>query len=120
MDFFFPEDDLVRLPPEDTKITGLSADPYPDGRRLRVGIEITPFQTRPHIEVVLRDADDEETASVSVVEPLSWKIEFTMHLRGGLRNPYTLEARLYYPEGPSDQPHTLSFEVKPPEDLPPA
>ncbi len=114
MDFFFPEDDLARTSPEETHITGLTAEPYPDGRRLRVSLSITPFQVRPHIEVILRDAQQEEVTSVSVVEPLSWKIEFTMHLRGELNNPYTLEARLYYPEGPSDQPHAFRFEILPP------
>ena len=114
MDFFFPEDGLARVTPEETHITGLTAEPYPDGRRLRVNLSITPFQTRPHIEIILRDAHQEEVASVSVVEPMSWNIEFTMHLRGELDNPYTLEARLYYPEGPSDQPYTFTFDIKPP------
>jgi len=114
MDFFFPEDDLARMAPEETQITALTAEPYQDGRRLRVNISITPFQTRPHIEVILRDAAQEEVASVSVVEPMSWKIEFTMHLRGELNNPYTLEARLYYPEGPSAPPQAVTFDVNPP------
>jgi hypothetical protein len=114
MDFFFPEDDLNRMPPEETHITDLTAEPYPDGRRLRVNISITPFQTRPHIEVTLRDAGDQEVASVSVVEPMTWKLEITMHMRGELNNPYTLEARLYYLEGPSDQPFSVTFDVKQP------
>jgi hypothetical protein len=114
MEFFFPEDNLERMTPEETHITSLTAEPYPDGYRLRVHLEITPFQSRPHIEVMLRDAQEEEVASASVVEPMSWKLEFTLHLRGELRNPYTLEARLFYPEGPSDEPHKVTFEVKPP------
>jgi hypothetical protein len=115
MDFFFPEDNLNRMTPEETRITSLSAEPYPDGYRLRVNIEITPFQKRPHIEVTLNDADGEEVASSSIVEPLSWKLEFTMHIRGELNNPYTLEARLFYPDGPGDEPQTFSFDVKPPQ-----
>src|SRR5688500_16494903 len=91
MEFFFPEDNLQRMTPEETHITSLTAEPYPDGYRLRVNIEITPFQKRPHIEVELSDADGNEIASSSIIEPLSWKIEFTMHIRGELRNPYTLE-----------------------------
>ena len=115
MDFFLPEDHLQRATPEETRITSLTAQPYPDGYRLRVNIEMTPFQTRPHVEVLLSDADHEEVASTSIVEPLSWKIEFTMHIRGELNNPYTLEAKLFYPEGPTTNPKTFTFDVKPPD-----
>lgn len=120
MDFFFPEDNLIRAVPEETRITALTAEPYPDGRRLRVNLEITPFQKRPHIEVALTNADGDEVASTSIVEPLSWKIEFTMHIRGELRNPYKLSARLYYPEGPSTEPLEFSFDIQPPQDEPEA
>ena len=116
MEFFFPEDNLTRAVPEETRITALTATPYPDGLRLRVNIEITPFQKRPYIEVALVNAEGTEIATTSIVEPLSWKLEFTMHIRGELRNPYTLHPRLYYPEnGPADQPRQITFEVAPGE-----
>jgi nitrogen fixation protein len=115
MDFFLPEDHLQRAVPEETRITSLTAAPYPDGYRLHVNIEMTPFQQRPHLEVVLRDADNEEIASTSIIEPLGWKLEFTMHIRGELNNPYTLEARLFYPDGPAAETQTFTFEVKPPD-----
>jgi hypothetical protein len=115
MDFFLPEDHLQRAVPEETRITSLTAEPYPDGYRLRVNIEMTPFQKRPHLEVVLKDADHEEVASTSIVEPLGWKIEFTMHIRGELNNPYTLEAKLFYLDGPAADPHAVTFDVKPPD-----
>lgn len=117
MDFFLPEDHLQRAVPEETRITSLTAAPYPDGYRLRVNIEITPFQQRPHLEVVLNDANNEEIASSSIIEPLGWKIEFTMHIRGELNNPYTLEARLFYPDGPAAEPQAFTFDVKPPDAL---
>lgn len=115
MDFFFPEDNLDRMTPEETRITSLHAEPYPDGRRLHVNIEMTPFQKRPHLEVTLRDGEGGEIATTSVVEPLTWKIEFTMHRRGELKNPYSLEAILYYPDGPSAEPQTFTFDVEPPQ-----
>jgi hypothetical protein len=115
MDFFFPEDNLNRMTPEETRITALSAQPYPDGYRLHVNIEMTPFQKRPHLEVALIDAENNEVASTTIVEPMSWKIEFTMHIRGELKNPYTLAAKLFYPDGPSAEPQTFSFDVTPPD-----
>lgn len=114
MDFFLPEDQLQRMTPEETRITSLTAQPYPDGYRLRVNIEMTPFQKRPHLEVMLSDANGDEVASSSIVEPLTWKIEFTMHIRGELVNPYTLEANLFYPDGPSAAPQKFQFSVEPP------
>ena len=118
MNFFFPEDNLNRMTPEETRIISLSAEPYPDGYRLRVNIEITPFQKRPYLEVALLDAEGDEVASSSIVEPMTWKLEFTMHIRGELKNPYTLEAKLFYPDGPSFEPQTFSFDVKPPLSTP--
>ncbi len=118
MDFFLPEDNLTRAVPEETKISALSAKPYPDGHRLRVNVEITPFQKRPYIEVTLTNADGDEVASTNIVEPLSWKLEFTMHIRGELSNPYTLNARLYYPDGPSTEPSIYSFDVEPDQPAP--
>jgi hypothetical protein len=68
------------------------------------------------LEVALKDADDAEVASTSIVEPMGWKLEFTMHIRDEeLKNPYTLEAKLYYPDGPAQEPVTFSFDVKPPQ-----
>jgi hypothetical protein len=118
MEFFLPEDNLTRALPEETRITALSAQPYPDGRRVRVNLEVTPFQKRPHIEVVLENSNGDEVASTSLVEPLSWKLEFTMHLRGELNNPYTVHARLYYPDGPAAEPRTFSFNVTAPDPEP--
>ncbi len=118
MDFFFPEDNLNRMTPEETRIISLSAEPYPDGYRARVNIEVTPYQKRPYIEVTLNDCDGNEIASSSIVEPMSWKMEFTMHIRGELKNPYTLEAKLYYPDGPTNEPVVFSFDVKPPPSTP--
>lgn len=115
MDFFLPEDHLQRMTPQETRITSLKAEPYPDGYRLRVNIEMTPFQKRPHLEVVLSDSHGDEVASSSIVEPMSWKIEFTMHIRGELANPYALEARLFYPDGPTTEPQRIRFDVRPPD-----
>jgi hypothetical protein len=115
MDFFFPEDDLQRMTPEETHITSLTAEPYPDGARVRVNIEMTPFQTRPYIEILLTDANGDEVATASIVEPMGWKLEFTMHLRGATKSPFKIDARLFYPDGPHAEPVTRTFEVTPAE-----
>ena len=113
VDFFFPEDGLQRAAPAETRITKLHAEPYPDGERVRVELEMTPFESRPHIEVNLVDSAGEEVATASIVEPMAWKLEFTLHLRGASHGPFQLEARLYYPEGPQAAPVTTAFDILP-------
>jgi hypothetical protein len=114
--FFFPEDGLERCSPENTHITTIQTEPYPDGDRVRVKLEITPFLTRPHIDVTLTDAQGEEVASASIVEPMGWRLEFTLHLRGARNGPFVLTARLFFPDGPAAEPVTTNFEVPPPAD----
>ncbi|RJP55475.1 MAG: hypothetical protein C4583_00500 [Anaerolineaceae bacterium] len=113
MDLFFPEDLTPRAAPEETRITELHAEPHPDRSRVRVNMEITPFQTRPYVDITLTDADGNEIATTSFVEPMTWKLEFTLHIRGKAdpAGAYRLEARLYYPEGPAAEPVSYEFEI---------
>lgn len=114
MEFFFPDDLAPRQTPEETRITSLGAEPYADDpRRLRVNIEITPFQKRPHIDVTLFDSDGAEVTVTSFVEPLTWRLEFTLHIRGreNVAGKYRLEARLYYTDGPAAEPFNYEFEI---------
>src|SRR5688572_13013246 len=111
MDFFLSKDGLNRAVPEETKIIAFSAKSYPDGRRVLVNMEVTPFQKRPNINVTLYNANGEEVASTSILETLTWKLEFTMHVRGEIQNPYTLIGKLYYLDGPSAEPLEISLDV---------
>jgi len=111
MEFFFPEDNLKRTTPEDTRILSLTAEPYEDGRRVRVNIEMSPFEKRPHLEFTLTDREKQEISTASFVEPMQWKLEFTMHLRKKpIDGPLDLEARLYYPDGPEAEPVQVRFD----------
>jgi hypothetical protein len=115
VDSFFPQEDLQRVEPGGTRILSLEVETYPDGERVRVQIRMTPFQVRPHIEVTIIDANGDEVATASIVEPLSHKLEFTMHLRGASAGPFRLEATLFYPEGPKQDPVVQLFDVAAPK-----
>ena len=117
--FSSPKITSPALFPKKQRSAHLPPSHIPMGYRLRVNIEITPFQKRPYIEVTLNDSNGDEVASTSIVEPLSWKLEFTMHIRGEeLHNPYTLNAQTVLPDGPSKEPLTFSFDVEPPPPTP--
>jgi len=113
MDFFLSKDGLERTVAEETKITMLTAKPRPDGRRVLVNVAIRPFQKRPSLQVILQNANGEEVASTNILETMGFKLEFTMHIRGEIQNPYTLVAKLYYLDGPHAEPYSISFDVYP-------
>ena len=116
MEFFFPEDNLQRTSPEETRIISMTAEPYEDGRRVRVNIEMSAFEQRPHLEFTLTDTEEKEISTASFVEPMQWKLEFTMHLRTQPADgPLDLRARLYYPDGPEAEPAAVRFTLQSPQ-----
>ncbi len=97
MDIFFQDPNAIPLPPNEVRIKSLHAEPWPDNRRVRVTLEVTPFQRRPSGEVAISNPLGEEVASVSIIESIVPRMEFTMHLRG--ENPageYRIMATLFY------------------------
>jgi hypothetical protein len=97
MDIFFSDPSQVPLPPDEVRILDSSLDPYPDGRRLRLTLEFTPFQKKPNGDIVISDNDGNPVAVTSFVEAVTPTLEMTLHLRhfdpGG---QYTLSVTLFY------------------------
>lgn len=97
MDLFFADPSEVPLPADEVRIRQLHAEPWADGRRVRVYLEVDPFQKRPSVDLIITDANGQEVAFASVIESMGRKMELTMHLRGSQPlAPYTLQAVLYY------------------------
>lgn len=97
MDIFFPDPSEVRLPPAEVRIRELRAEPWPDGRRVRVALGLTPFQKRPGGELRITDAQGREVAALSFIETITPKMELTMHLRvDEPAGQYTLSATIFY------------------------
>lgn len=97
MDIFFQDPSDIPLPPEEVRIRQFSAQPRHDGRRVRVILEITPFQKRPSGEISVRDAQGDEVANLSIIETIDPNMEFTVHLRGPKpAGQYTAAATLFY------------------------
>jgi hypothetical protein len=118
LSFFFPElsedGQNIPVPPEEMRFTELRAEPVLDEGplRTRVYVEVTPFQKRPYIEVNLYGSDGDEITSASVIEPMSRKNVFTLHIRSAQQSgKFRLSARLYYPEKPDSDTREITFEV---------
>jgi hypothetical protein len=110
--FFFDSTEATPLPPEEVRLTGFLAEPYPEGQRVRVTLEMTPFQKRPWLEVVMLDSDGEEVTSANIIEPLNYKIDITMHIRRAEPvGKYKLVARLFYPEQVDNDRKEINFEI---------
>lgn len=97
MDISFTDHEEIPLPPEEVRILDLQASPYPDGERVRVELEITPFQKRPSGELVISSSEGTKAAALSFIETIDTRMQFTIHLRGkDHQNQYVLSAVLYY------------------------
>jgi hypothetical protein len=112
---FFDSNDAP-LPPSETGIRALHVEPWPDGRRVHVEVQITPFQQRPNLHISIYDAQGQEVASMGAMQIRQTRISYTMHLRqSDTQGEYQLLALLAYPDpdlnlGIVDQAQT-TFEV---------
>jgi hypothetical protein len=108
MDIFFQDPDEIPLPPEEVRIREIYAEPWADRRRVRVFLEVDPFQRRPNAELFIFNGEGEEVAQTSIVEAFTRKIELNMHLRESKpAGKYILKTLLYYnqePEGEAPAP----------------
>jgi hypothetical protein len=103
MDIFFQDPNEVRLPPDQVRIRELQAEVREDKRRVRVYLEVDPFQKRPSADLDILDAYGETIAQTCVIESMTRKIELTMHLRGeALKGPFSLVVTLYFQAPPAE------------------
>jgi hypothetical protein len=104
MDIFFQDPDDEPVPPDEVRIRDFTATPYPDRRRVRVYLEVTPFLKRPSGEVTITNQDGEILAIANIIETMTSKLELTLHLRGaaGAEN-LQATADLFYQETPSEE-----------------
>jgi hypothetical protein len=71
----------VELVSDELKIEGIELYPDKDGRRVVVGVAITPTHQRPNLELVILAPDGTVVAETSVIESHSVRQVVTMHLR---------------------------------------
>jgi hypothetical protein len=116
MNIDFSESGAVPQPRDKVRIERLEARPYPDGWRVKITIDVTPFQERPSLEIRVRRGENHHIAELSVIETMHRHMEFTVHIRG-VSSPageYVAEVDLYYddPAAPQDR-RASPFTVEP-------
>ncbi|MBT3241025.1 MAG: hypothetical protein HON98_01950 [Chloroflexi bacterium] len=97
MDIFFTDPDDVPVDPEKVKVRALSAELYPDGRRVMINLEISPFKFKPNVEINIENQEGLQISSLSIVESMVHKMEFTVHLREKEpKGNYKIKAIIFY------------------------
>jgi hypothetical protein len=109
---FIDMEDPRRLPPAEVRLLELRAEPWPDGRRVRAHVQITPFRERPNLDLRIENALGEEVASAALIELITTKLVITLHIRAQqIEKQYTLMGNLYYPELESVDQASFPFEI---------
>jgi hypothetical protein len=99
MEIFFHDPEDIPLPPKNVRIRQFQVEPWSDGRRVSVYLELTPFQQKPNGEISVVDAEGNEVANLTIIETIDPKNEFTIHLRGAdVKGEYTAKVNIFYAE----------------------
>ncbi len=108
---FFDISDESPRPLEDVRIKNVRAEVMPDGRRVVVSVDLTPFFEKPSFDVtLLRDGVEER--STSVVGAMHANAQLTMHLPSGdPSGHYTARVDLLGDDTSIRQSESVSFEV---------
>lgn len=101
------------VPPEEVRIKHVQLSPYPDGRRVRMSLALTPFQSPPDISVVAQDARDREVSSLNIVGATEAQIALTMHLRDPeTEDPVLIGITVSYADTGIVDQHEASLRVR--------
>ncbi len=121
MDLQFFDSDEVPVPREEVRLRGLVARPLPGRTRVRVEVEITPFQERPNLDLALLDPRGDTVSRSTIVEADSPRLSVTLHLRSAPQpGKYSLRGDLSYQDAPAQDSRQVTFSLEEAEGLPPA
>jgi len=96
MEPYFSDPQSKGLPPEEARIKELKVKPYPDGKRIQLLIELTPFQLNPSGDLMIKNQAGLVVGSTSFIEAVSPKFDFTLHLRFSEPGDYVASLILFY------------------------
>ena len=103
MDIDFTDLSEVPLPPNEVRVRDFRVEPYPDGKRVRVFLELTPFQKRPSGELIITDLLGNQVATANIIETIDPQMELTMHLRTpDPQGEFTARVLIFYTDSLED------------------
>jgi hypothetical protein len=117
MAFIYDDPSEIRLPPEEVRIRDLQIRVLDEGRKVKVYLEVDPFQKHPSADLTIIDPQGKPVSNVSIIESMVRKMELIMHLRGKpLSGKHTIEAVLFYgnliePAESSQEPGSIERRV---------
>ena len=112
---FWSDPDDPPRPRSEVRIREVTAVPYPDGRRVRLAIQLTPFEERPNLEIEVLSASGEQVATMTLVESLQHELELTVHLRESRpEGEYRALVAVHYTGEPPVDTRDTSFAIRPP------
>jgi len=100
-------------PPSEVRFVAVTAEPYPDRRRIKLTYEITPFLQRPGVEIRLQDPAGGNLGSITVVDLVGAHFSLTAHLRGVDPPPGSIRvvSTLGYDDLPDVDRHETTVEL---------
>jgi hypothetical protein len=91
-----------KTPPaqDDIKILSFDAEPYPDGRRVKVKLLLSSFLQGPNALINLSNEENQELTTVNIVNIFSPENEITLHFPGNKKRPgsYSVNVEVFYVE----------------------
>lgn len=116
MSIFFVDPDEARLPPGEVRLKSVKVTPIISVGRVRIELELTPFQQRPNVDLTITDLTGTEAAKTTILEAMLSKLELTMHIRQPEPGQeYQLDTRVYYQKLP--QPSLEPVDIALPDPM---
>jgi hypothetical protein len=114
MGFFQIDPNVERMLPADTRLLNVRAELYSDGKRLKVGLDLTPFQQKPYLDLVFTNSSGEIITTTSIIEPVNWNLELNLHIRKSSASDngvYKLMVVISYPDLGDVDRRDLTIEI---------
>lgn len=97
---------------DDVRILRARTEMAPEGRRVAVDMELTPFIERPTIEVRLVNNRGESAGLTNIIESLDHIIRIVMHMRDKTpADKYQAQIRIYYAHIDEDMKRKMVDEL---------